>query len=129
MEFSGSAGASLATIATIRLDHNADYILVRVASAGAALTDFALQVCAGSEDYAASKWLTKYSSTDWESGGVIGADEWSGKDASGNYVNALADGGELLLKLNVSCWYAARFQAKGSGATVTISGGVRSAAR
>ena len=115
---SGSAGAALATVGTYELIHPYNWLEVTVTSSGAALTDFAFLTLSQGE----TTYITKLSGTDWADASKFHDGEESGVDASANQVNALASGGSLKLKLNVTGLKAVRFQALGSGATVTING-------
>ena len=125
MRTSGSAGSSLAEIAQVLVDRKMEFLTFRVTPTGAALTDFSFEVAMDEADYTAGTWYTQLTGTEWEDLSKFGEGEESGVDdgGGGKYVNTLGDGETVVIRLRVTGFYAVRFLALGSGATVVMVGG------
>ena len=119
---SGAAGAALADVGTIELEHRAEWLTAKVEVAGAALTDFAFDACMNETDFDADTWTPQLTGTNWADASKFHDGEESGTDnaGGGKYVNTVGDGEHCQLRLLVKGFYGIRFRALGSGATVTI---------
>ena len=123
---SGAAGAALAQVGAMVVEYDATWFGGKVKTSGAALTDFAFDVCFNKADYDAGTWLTHRSGATWADGSKFHDGEESGMDASNTrYVNTLGDGESCVLRLLLRNFYAFRFRALGAGATVTIEGPIQ----
>jgi len=122
---SGAAGAALAEIVKREVACGATWFGGTVKTTGAALTDFSFDVCFSQADYDAGTWIAQITGTQWADAAKFHDGEESGMDASNTrYVNTLGDGESCVLRLLLRNFYAFRFRALGSGATVTIEGSI-----